>query len=142
MSEAVDGLTWSRSKADLRLYRELFGMSVAELGRLAAVSGRTVRSWEDPRAWVPDRTAWMAVESLWRDADRMASGLVAGAPAGPVTLPYGTGASTLACIASRIAAGPAVGRGRGVERVVPPCARSGRRKGAVPSDDGHAACRR
>jgi hypothetical protein len=47
----------------------------------------------------------MAVESLWRDADRMASGLVAGAPAGPVTLPYGTGASTLACIASRIAAG-------------------------------------
>lgn len=47
MSEAVDGLTWSRSKADLRLYRELFGMSVAELGRLAAVSGRTVRSWED-----------------------------------------------------------------------------------------------
>ena len=78
MSEAVDGLTWSRSKADLRLYRELFGMSVAELGRLAAVSGRTVRSWEDPRAWVPDRTAWMAVESLWRDADRMASGLVAG----------------------------------------------------------------
>ena len=79
--------------------------SVAELGRLAAVSGRTVRSWEDPRAWVPDRTAWMAVESLWRDADRMASGLVAGAPAGPVTLPYGTGASTLACIASRIAAG-------------------------------------
>ena len=80
MSEAVDGLTWSRSKADLRLYRELFGMSVAELGRLAAVSGRTVRSWEDPRAWVPDRTAWMAVESLWRDADRMASGLVAGRP--------------------------------------------------------------
>lgn len=105
MSEAVDGLTWSRSKADLRLYRELFGMSVAELGRLAAVSGRTVRSWEDPRAWVPDRTAWMAVESLWRDADRMASGLAADAAAGPVTLPYGTGASTLACIASRIAAG-------------------------------------
>ena len=38
--------------------------------------------------------------------------------------------------------GAPVGRGRGVGRVVPPCARSGRRQGAVPSDDGHAACRR
>lgn len=37
MSEAVDGLTWSRSKADLRLYRELFGMSVAELGVFSQV---------------------------------------------------------------------------------------------------------
>lgn len=84
----------------------------------------------------------MAVESLWRDADRMASGLVAGAPAGPVTLPYGTGASTLACIASRIAAGRLSAAGVAWDASFPPCARSGRRQGAVPSDDGHAACRR
>lgn len=105
MAEVVDGLTWTRSKPDLRMYREMFGMSTAEFGRLAAVDGRTVRAWENPREWVPDRTAWMAVESLWRDAERMASGLVPEAGADPVVLPYGTGASTPACVASRIAAG-------------------------------------
>lgn len=93
MAEVVDGLTWTRSKPDLRMYREMFGMSTAEFGRLAAVDGRTVRAWENPREWVPDRTAWMAVESLWRDAERMASGLVPEAGADPVVLPYGTGAS-------------------------------------------------
>ena len=103
MAEVVDGLTWTRSKPDLRMYREMFGMSTAEFGRLAAVDGRTVRAWENPREWVPDRTAWMAVESLWRDAERMASGLVPEAGADPVVLPYGTGASTPACVASRIA---------------------------------------
>lgn len=66
MAEVVDGLTWTRSKPDLRMYREMFGMSTAEFGRLAAVDGRTVRAWENPREWVPDRTAWMAAESLWR----------------------------------------------------------------------------
>ena len=70
MAEVVDGLTWTRSKPDLRMYREMFGMSTAEFGRLAAVDGRTVRAWENPREWVPDRTAWMAAESLWRDAER------------------------------------------------------------------------
>ena len=59
MAEVVDGLTWTRSKPDLRMYREMFGMSTAEFGRLAAVDGRTVRAWENPREWVPDRTAWM-----------------------------------------------------------------------------------
>lgn len=112
MAEVVDGLTWTRSKPDLRMYREMFGMSTAEFGRLAAVDGRTVRAWENPREWVPDRTAWMAVESLWRDAERMASGLVPEAGADPVVLPYGTGASTPACVASRIAAGRLAAAGR------------------------------
>lgn len=49
MAEVVDGLTWTRSKPDLRMYREMFGMSTAEFGRLAAVDGRTVRAWENPR---------------------------------------------------------------------------------------------
>lgn len=112
MAEVVDGLTWTRSKPDLRMYREMFGMSTAEFGRLAAVDGRTVRAWENPREWVPDRTAWMAVESLWRDAERTASGLVPEAGADPVVLPYGTGASTPACVASRIAAGRLAAAGR------------------------------
>lgn len=112
MAEVVDGLTWTRSKPDLRMYREMFGMSTAEFGRLTAVDGRTVRAWENPREWVPDRTAWMAVESLWRDAERMASGLVPEAGADPVVLPYGTGASTPACVASRIAAGRLAAAGR------------------------------
>lgn len=112
MAEVVDGLTWTRSKPDLRMYREMFGMSTAEFGRLAAVDGRTVRAWENPREWVPDRTAWMAVESLCRDAERMASGLVPEAGADPVVLPYGTGASTPACVASRIAAGRLAAAGR------------------------------
>ena len=90
MAEVVDGLPWTRSKPDLRMYREMFGMSTAEFGRLAAVDGRTVRAWENPREWVPDRTAWMAAESLWRDAERMASGLVPEAGEGPVVLPYGS----------------------------------------------------
>lgn len=106
------GLTWTRSKPDLRMYREMFGMSTAEFGRLAAVDGRTVRAWENPREWVPDRTAWMAAESLWRDAERMASGLVPEAGEGPVVLPYGSGASTPACVASRIAAGRLSAAGR------------------------------
>lgn len=79
---------------------------------VSAVDGRTVRAWENPREWVPDRTAWMAVESLWRDAERMASGLVPEAGADPVVLPYGTGASTPACVASRIAAGRLAAAGR------------------------------
>ncbi len=112
MAEVVDGLTWTRSKPDLRMYREMFGMSTAEFGRLAAVDGRTVRAWENPREWVPDRTAWMAAESLWRDAERMASGLVPEAGEGPVVLPYGSGASTPACVASRIAAGRLSAAGR------------------------------
>lgn len=29
MAEVVDGLTWTRSKPDLRMYREMFGMSTA-----------------------------------------------------------------------------------------------------------------
>jgi hypothetical protein len=136
MAEVVDGLTWTRSKPDLRMYREMFGMSTAEFGRLAAVDGRTVRAWENPREWVPDRTAWMAVESLWRDAERMASGLVPEAGADPVVLPYGTGASTPACVEDR---GGTPGRGgTAVGRVVPASGWSGRREGAVPSDDGHA----
>ena len=112
MAEVVDGLTWTRSKPDLRMYREMFGMSTAEFGRLAAVDGRTVRAWENPREWVPDRTAWMAVESLWRAAERTASGQVPEAGADPVVLPYGTGASTPACVASRIAAGRLAAAGR------------------------------
>lgn len=64
MAEVVDGLTWTRSKPDLRMYREMFGMSTAEFGRLAAVDGRTVRAWENPREWVPDRTAWLAAVLL------------------------------------------------------------------------------
>lgn len=112
MTEVVDGLTWTRSKPDLRMYREMFGMSTAEFGRLAAVDGRTVRAWENPREWVPDRTAWMAAESLWQDAERMASGLVPEAGEGPVVLPYGSGASTPACVASRIAAGRLSAAGR------------------------------
>lgn len=136
MAEVVDGLTWTRSKPDLRMYREMFGMSTAEFGRLAAVDGRTVRAWENPREWVPDRTAWMAVESLWRDAERMASGLVPEAGADPVVLPYGTGASTPACVEDR---GGTPGRGgTAVGRVVPASGWSGRREGAVPSDNGHA----
>lgn len=82
------------------------------LDMLAAVDGRTVRAWENPREWVPDRTAWMAAESLWRDAERMASGLVPEAGEGPVVLPYGSGASTPACVASRIAAGRLSAAGR------------------------------
>lgn len=54
----------------------------------------------------------LAVESLWRDAERMASGLVPEAGADPVVLPYGTGASTPACVASRIAAGRLSAAGR------------------------------
>lgn len=143
MAEVVDGLTWTRSKPDLRMYREMFGMSTAEFGRLAAVDGRTVRAWENPREWVPDRTAWMAVESLWRDAERMASGLVPEAGADPVVLPYGTGASTPACVDARVRRvedrGGTPGRGgTAVGRVVPASGWSGRREGAVPSDDGHA----
>ena len=112
MAEVVDGLTWTRSKPDLRMYREMFGMSTAEFGRRAAGDGRTVRAWENPREWVPDRTAWMAVESLWRDAERMASGLVPEAGADPVVLPYGTGAATPACVAARLAAGRRAAAGR------------------------------
>ena len=136
MAEVVDGLTWTRSKPDLRMYREMFGMSTAEFGRLAAVDGRTVRAWENPREWVPDRTAWMAVESLWRDAERMASGLVPEAGADPLGLPDGNGASTPAWGAGL---GGTPGRGgTAVGRVVPASGWSGRREGAVPSDDGHA----
>ena len=54
----------------------------------------------------------MAAESLWRDAERMASGLVPEAGEGPVVLPYGSGASTPACVASRIAAGRLSAAGR------------------------------
>ncbi|RHK23160.1 hypothetical protein DW072_09830, partial [Bifidobacterium adolescentis] len=165
MAEVVDGLTWTRSKPDLRMYREMFGMSTAEFGRLAAVDGRTVRAWENPREWVPDRTAWMAAESLWRDAERMASGLVPEAGEGPVVLPYGLRRvdARVRRVEDRggtpVRGGTAVGRvvpaagwtglregavpspvrgGTAVGRVVPAAGWTGLREGAVPSDDGHA----
>lgn len=109
MADVVDGLTWTRSKADMRMYREMFGMSTVEMGRLAVVDGRTVRAWENPREWVPDRTSWMAAEALWRDSDRLAREL---AGEDPAVLPYWTCASAPGAIAARIAAGRLSAAGR------------------------------
>lgn len=89
--------------------------SIWRTGRMPCVAdGWSCRSCRS--VWTRSCVAWsvwmMAVESLWRDAERMASGLVPEAGADPVVLPYGTGASTPACVASRIAAGRLAAAGR------------------------------
>ncbi len=138
MAEVVDGLTWTRLKPDLRMYREMFGMSTAEFGRLAAVDGRTVRAWENPREWVPDRTAWMAAESLWRGCG--AHGVRTGSGGGRGSRGPAVWLRRVDARVRRVEdrGGTPVRGGTAVGRVVPAAGWTGLREGAVPSDDGHA----
>ncbi len=94
------------------MYREMFGMSTAEFGRLAAVDGRTVRAVGEP-AGVGSRQdrvdgGGVVVAGCGAHGVRTGSGGGRGCP----WLPYGSGASTPACVASRIAAGRLSAAGR------------------------------